>query len=335
MVVVLLSRTPIEARLQSGEPTHRDYVAALADSLRNRSGVVVFEEPSLSPDYREWSKHPHPDVLTVGWKNRKGDQPTFSIYEVKRTRADYFSSLNSGKWQQYLPYANRFFFATPAGLLKLDEVPDEAGLIVYGKSWTTVRAAPYQVGGGLSEADLLLLLHHRHRLAMRVRDRQERLTMLQNALGSKPSTWDNGGHRRTLEQCLGKVVAERLQNMNAREEDLEYREAAVTATIKVLAEGFGLPEDASAHQIQKAAAAANAEGLGAAGAELVRAIAYLLEDLADGKPPAMIQKKVDGLAAASVQYAEGLNSSVRDVWYRANDETLAQIRSGGEDLSGN
>ncbi len=325
-----MSRTALETRIADGRGTHRDFVICLADFLRScRRGCVVFEEPSLSPDLRDFSSHPQPDVLTIGWKKHKGDQASTTIYEVKRTRSDYFASLNSGKWQQYLPYANRFFFATPAGLLKLDELPKDVGLMVYGSGWTTVRAATYMKDGGLSPADLTLLLHHKHRMALRVRNREERIISLKAALDSTPTGWDSRGHKHELVKRFGEEVAHRLQSLNDAEAAVESREQTVAALMAVLAEGFGLQVGASVADIRRAASATNAAGIGIRGGDILRATAYLLEDLADDKSPMLVRAKAEQLAETVADYVQERADKHSEL-NRASLEKSLDLLHGGD-----
>jgi hypothetical protein len=77
-----------------------------------------------------------------------------SIFEVKWSRADFLQDLRSGKWQSYLPYCHRFYFATPLTIpndpgkrrfLNIKELPEEAGLVNYNfekKTWHTRRLPP-------------------------------------------------------------------------------------------------------------------------------------------------------------------------------------------------
>ncbi len=53
-------------------------------------------------------------------------RPEFTGYEVKVSRQDF---LGDTKWDAYLPYCHRFYFACPAGVIRRDEVPDPAGLV--------------------------------------------------------------------------------------------------------------------------------------------------------------------------------------------------------------
>lgn len=57
---------------------------------------------------RSWS---HP--LTIG-------------YEIKASRPDF---LRDDKWQAYLPCCNEFYFVCPSGVMTVDELPPEIGLI--------------------------------------------------------------------------------------------------------------------------------------------------------------------------------------------------------------
>lgn len=58
------------------------------------------------------------------------------IYENKVLRSDF---NGDDKWHKYLPYCHEFYFATPYGLIKKDELPPEAGLIVITSTGSTMR----------------------------------------------------------------------------------------------------------------------------------------------------------------------------------------------------
>ncbi len=49
-----------------------------------------------------------------------------SGYEVKISRSDFVAD---DKWQEYLPFCNKFYFVCPPDLIKLSELPPETGLI--------------------------------------------------------------------------------------------------------------------------------------------------------------------------------------------------------------
>jgi len=58
-------------------------------------------------------------------------------YEVKGSRADFLCEMKQPlKRRIGMHFSNEFFFVTPAGMLALDEVPTECGLIEVGRATT-------------------------------------------------------------------------------------------------------------------------------------------------------------------------------------------------------
>jgi hypothetical protein len=58
-------------------------------------------------------------------------------YEVKAVRSDFLCEMkNPLKRRIGMHFSNEFFFVTPAGMLSLDELPTECGLIEVGKAIT-------------------------------------------------------------------------------------------------------------------------------------------------------------------------------------------------------
>lgn len=79
-------------------------------------------------------------AMKKSWAN-----PCLSGYEIKVSRSD-FSKDN--KWPGYLHYCNQFSFVCPTGLIDIDELPDEVGLIYYNhekKSLYTKRKAKHRI----------------------------------------------------------------------------------------------------------------------------------------------------------------------------------------------
>lgn len=68
---------------------------------------------------------------------RSWAHPTITAYEVKVDRHDY---LADSKWDGYLPYCHRFYFAVPKGLVRPEEVPDPAGLVWVDPTTKATRA---------------------------------------------------------------------------------------------------------------------------------------------------------------------------------------------------
>jgi hypothetical protein len=52
-------------------------------------------------------------------------------YEVKVSRNDF---LNDNKWTEYLPYCHLFYFVCPPGIISVDELPSDVGLIIGSKN---------------------------------------------------------------------------------------------------------------------------------------------------------------------------------------------------------
>ena len=67
------------------------------------------------------------------------DNGEFVIVEIKSTIEDY---RGDRKWQEYLPFCDRFFFAVPEGF-PTDILPDDHGLMIAdGHGAAIVRPAP-------------------------------------------------------------------------------------------------------------------------------------------------------------------------------------------------
>jgi len=66
-----------------------------------------------------------------------------TVYEVKTSVSDFRSDT---KWTEYLGYCHRFYWASPKGLIKADQVAEPAGLIWVNedRGWKVVRKALYR-----------------------------------------------------------------------------------------------------------------------------------------------------------------------------------------------
>lgn len=79
------------------------------------------------------------DVVAMA---RRGSGPvSIRIFEIKISRADFMADIKAGKWRKYLA-TGPVWFAAPAGLIDVKDVPAEAGLIVrVAQGWSWRRAA--------------------------------------------------------------------------------------------------------------------------------------------------------------------------------------------------
>lgn len=65
-------------------------------------------------------------ILDVWTMSRSWAHLSFVGYEIKVSRSDF---LRDDKWPRYLDVVNCFYFVTPPGLLKPEEVPGNCGLL--------------------------------------------------------------------------------------------------------------------------------------------------------------------------------------------------------------
>lgn len=87
-----------------------------------------------------WSSAHH--RLDAWAMRRSWSRPLTWGYEIKVSRADF---LGDNKWQAYLDYCNDFYFVCPAGVIRPEELPAEAGLLYVastGRSLFTKKKAP-------------------------------------------------------------------------------------------------------------------------------------------------------------------------------------------------
>jgi len=119
------------------------------------TGKTLAEDLAKSKDSQQWmtwvqiplgsvfmsNGHiPRADVIAV---RKSYTNPTFIIYEVKISRSDFLADVNKGKYRTYFQDCAQFYFATPSGLVKKEEVPEDTGLILRGDNgWHVVKAAP-------------------------------------------------------------------------------------------------------------------------------------------------------------------------------------------------
>lgn len=104
--------------------TDAEKTAGILAAMRNAAGVNVIwaEELHLSSGARRcdfWTLHPH---ASQGYLAR--------AYEIKVSRAD-FKRDNAMKQRQARLFSDEFYYATPRGLIRPEELPDWAGLEEY------------------------------------------------------------------------------------------------------------------------------------------------------------------------------------------------------------
>lgn len=109
------------------------------------------------------------DCLAVrAWSGMPKGHERVAI-EIKVSKADYASEMKSGKWQHFYRLCHRFAFAVPYGLISVDDVPAECGLIEItgsGARWTrqAPRHEPEDLPEGVFAEVVRRLSRHEERL---------------------------------------------------------------------------------------------------------------------------------------------------------------------------
>lgn len=117
--------------------THAEAVYSLARQFDSREWLV-FTECGVGPDHDGF-----PDILLI---RKSYSRPETRVYEVKVTDSDFTQDVRAGKFQKYMDYADRLYFALGPGI-KADWKDKLAGQQVgvmsfRGDQWVNNRPAP-------------------------------------------------------------------------------------------------------------------------------------------------------------------------------------------------
>jgi len=64
------------------------------------------------------------------------------IYEVKVNRSDFLQDVKNKKYEKYIKYCHRLYYAVLEGVATKDEIPDGIGLLIKGESgWYTAKTS--------------------------------------------------------------------------------------------------------------------------------------------------------------------------------------------------
>lgn len=117
---------------------HDDLQNDLASHLRGNTDRMVWTNTQLGP-----AASPRPDVFTV---DKSYARFNADAYEIKVSVSDLRHDITSGKWQSYRKFAHRVWFAYPRGMVPLDEIPRECGVILRSDAgWRAARKPVAQV----------------------------------------------------------------------------------------------------------------------------------------------------------------------------------------------
>ena len=192
--------------------THDGLQEDLAAHLRGSGDRMVWTNTQLGP-----AGSPRPDVFTI---NKSYSRFRSDCYEIKVSVSDLRHDVTSGKWQSYLQYGSAVWFAFERGLVPLDLIPKECGIILRSDSgWRAARKPVAQALRTLPhDAWMKLLIESNpdgHQLEL-----QRRLRIA--------NTWHV---EQIARKKLGSELGALLANMRRAEESLEHRRITAKAEL--------------------------------------------------------------------------------------------------------
>jgi len=118
------------------------YEKALLQFHPKNEWAVIFEM-RIGTGYGHWAEK-RIDAFAINCYPSKSH--TKVAYEIKRTRGDFLNELKRPlKRHPALMFSNEFYFVTPKNLIKLEELPQETGLIeVWEGQAYYAQKAPYR-----------------------------------------------------------------------------------------------------------------------------------------------------------------------------------------------
>lgn len=125
---------PIAANGFSHNGLAHDLAMYLSTPPRGTTRGRLTWENIQFPDHRV-----RPDVYSLVATLSRGKWCPVT-YEVKVGRGDFTTEMRTNKWRLYLPFSAYVFIACPDGLIGVDELPPELGLIVRrAETWVTAK----------------------------------------------------------------------------------------------------------------------------------------------------------------------------------------------------
>lgn len=231
--------------------THDELQDDLATHLRGNTDRMVWCNLQMGP-----SGSARPDVFTVARSFAKFQA---DVYEIKISVADLRKDTTSGKWQKYLQFAHRVWFAFPAGLVPHEEVPRQCGIMVrHDKIWRPARKPVSQHLASLPHDAWLKLLmdgtttpgHIEPRSAstwMLMREKRiEVAAELAELFNRREDARDRyAAATKRLEDQAAELVAERERRASRARENEEREARRLDAALQSLAEVLGCPPTAA------------------------------------------------------------------------------------------
>lgn len=180
--------------------THDELAHDLANE-RRAIGEIVAERLVTGPGF---GRAPQMDVFSIrpSWT-----KPFPTCWEVKVTRSDFLRDVRTAKYEAYLPNCRRLYFATPAGLVKRDEVPKGMGLTTRNENgWHVVKAPKTRpLDSDTHAITLMALLLRLNAPGFNPRADEDRAARVQRYLKTRD---------------MGKVVCEQVRDDMARAKEM-------------------------------------------------------------------------------------------------------------------
>ncbi|MEO8391204.1 MmcB family DNA repair protein [Polaromonas sp.] len=196
---------------------HDELQEDLAAHLRGGTDRMVWTNMQLGP-----SGSPRPDVFTV---NKSYSRFRTDCYEIKVSVSDLRHDVTSGKWQSYRKFGHAVWFAFPKGLVPLELVPAECGIILRSEScWRAARKPVAQVLDSLPRDTWLKLL-------------MDGSTAGSKGAPSKPRSSSEWVIESKMREKWGKEIADIFHDRRLAESHYQYRTDELNKqTVKVEAD---------------------------------------------------------------------------------------------------
>lgn len=162
-------------------------------------------------------------------------KPLISIYEIKTNRQDF---LSDQKYIKYLEYCHEFYFACPTDLIKIEEIPDRAGLVyVKDKTIRTIKKAKYVEQKIPSELFIYIILSRLE--SDRYPFHEDKLQFYKEFLISKQRSAD-----------IGKKLSSKYRDLVQEYEMIQRRLSSLNA-IEQLFKKYKIPSFWVEHNLEK------------------------------------------------------------------------------------
>ena len=215
--------------------THADIVTLLQTKHSNDVAVSECNTGSSTQD-------PNFQRIDFWAMEKSWAHPRIFAYEIKTSRADF---LRDDKWMGYLKYCTDFYFIAPPGIIQVEELPQNTGLMVCSKNakrFYIKRKATRRRYADIGIPDRI----YRYILFARATiDVPERDYVKGNTEYYRKMLEDKEDSRQVGEALAYKIqrlVDKRVRNIQTKNEKLE-REMQGYAWFKDWLIGLGLEED--------------------------------------------------------------------------------------------